>query len=63
MMREYCQCDICGNYIMMGDEYAFINGSRFHPDCLMEIDRAELLCLLDVLILTAYEDEFDIDGI
>ncbi len=50
-------CKGCGEGILVGDEYAEIDGERYHIECLDDMTTLEILKLFDVEIQTAEMEE------
>lgn len=52
-------CPECDEGIIFGDEYAEIDGMKYHVDCLESKDIRELLKLFDVLTYTVQEEDLE----
>lgn len=49
-------CQECGDGIQIGEEYAEINGVKYHLECLEDMPTKKLLEMLDVGVETAKEE-------
>ena len=54
-------CEICGESIVVGDEYVDLDGEKFHRECFEDLDTGELMEYIGGSIRTANEDDID-DG-
>ena len=51
------KCKECGNGIQLGEEYAEIDGRKYHYDCLDYFSTRQWLELFDIDVETAEEEE------
>ena len=52
-------CPCCSDEITLGEEYADIDGIKYHVDCLEDMPIRELLQLFDVCTYTVEEEDIE----
>lgn len=55
------ECDVCGESIVVGDEYVDIDGKKIHRECFEDLDLGDVLEFAGGSLQTASEDDID-DG-
>lgn len=54
-------CEVCGDSIVVGDEYVDLDDVKIHRDCFEDLDTAEVLEYIGGSLKTASDDDID-DG-